>query len=276
MATGTTRAAQPAPTVQIHTRGPVSEGDVDYARHKVEAVLQYARDPVLFARAKITLMPDPAVPRPAVAQVNLDVNGRLVRAQCARATMREALDEVHDRLRERVQRAAGDWEAIRGGKPVTPKEAAAQPHEWRHTSAPTERPPYYPRSAEERQVLRHKTFALGRMTIDEAAFDMDMLGYTFHLFTEEGSGQDSVIYRTTDGGMLRMSQLSPHPAEVTPGAAFVTVSTAHPPTLETEQAVAELGVTGWPFVFFRDPASGRGRVLYHRYDGHYGLITPAE
>ncbi|WP_157536105.1 hypothetical protein [Kitasatospora mediocidica] len=24
-----------------------------------------------------------------------------------------------------------------------------------------------------------------------------------------------------------------------------------------------------------DAATGRGNVLYHRYDGHYGLITPA-
>ncbi|MGF6887446.1 hypothetical protein ABIA39_005955 [Nocardia sp. GAS34] len=32
---------------------------------------------------------------------------------------------------------------------------------------------------------------------------------------------------------------------------------------------------GWPFVFFRDPACHRGCVLYHRYDGHYGLLTPS-
>ena len=33
-----------------------------------------------------------------------------------------------------------------------------------------------------------------------------------------------------------------------------------------------------PFVFFVDDQSGRGRVVYRRYDGHYGhygLITPA-
>jgi hypothetical protein len=30
-----------------------------------------------------------------------------------------------------------------------------------------------------------------------------------------------------------------------------------------------------PFLFFIDAAPGRVSVLYHRYDGHYGLITPA-
>jgi hypothetical protein len=29
-------------------------------------------------------------------------------------------------------------------------------------------------------------------------------------------------------------------------------------------------------VFFADETTGRGNVLYHRYDGHYGLITPVE
>ena len=31
-----------------------------------------------------------------------------------------------------------------------------------------------------------------------------------------------------------------------------------------------------PFLFFRRATQGRGALLYHRYDGHYGLITPAE
>jgi hypothetical protein len=28
-------------------------------------------------------------------------------------------------------------------------------------------------------------------------------------------------------------------------------------------------------VFYLDADHARGRLLYHRYDGHYGLITPA-
>jgi hypothetical protein len=65
----------------------------------------------------------------------VDLNGRMLRAQAARATVREAVDEVHDRIRDRVLRAAGDWEAIRGGRPVD------EPHEWRHQSRPAERLP---------------------------------------------------------------------------------------------------------------------------------------
>ena len=31
--------------------------------------------------------------------------------------------------------------------------------------------------------------------------------------------------------------------------------------------------TGLPFLFYLDGDHGRGAVLYHRYDGHYGLIA---
>ncbi|MEV7027010.1 sigma 54 modulation/S30EA ribosomal C-terminal domain-containing protein, partial [Kitasatospora sp. NPDC093558] len=46
------------------------------------------------------------------------------------------------------------------------------------------------------------------------------------------------------------------------------------PCLDLRQAARQLWLTGRPFVFHADPGDGRGRVLYRRYDGHYGLITP--
>ena len=42
-----------------------------------------------------------------------------------------------------------------------------------------------------------------------------------------------------------------------------------------DQAVTHLDLGGDPFVFFVDAGTARARVLYRRYDGHYGLITPA-
>jgi ribosome-associated translation inhibitor RaiA len=259
----------PAPYVHLQTQGGVSAADLDYAHDKVSAVLRHARDPVLFVRGKLTVLPDPAVARPAVAQVNVNLNGRVLRVQAARETLREAVDEVRDRLADRLDRSAGDWEAIRGSRPV------AEPHEWRHTSVPAERPRHFPLPAEQRQIVRHKAFGLRRMTVDQAVFDMHLLGYQFHLFTEDGTGGDSVLYLVDDDPRYRLSQLEPQPDRITPGADWVSVSSAHPPVLRVEEAVERLDLTGWPFVFFQDAATKRGCVLYHRYDGHYGLITPA-
>jgi hypothetical protein len=44
--------------------------------------------------------------------------------------------------------------------------------------------------------------------------------------------------------------------------------------LTVSEAVARLERLGLPFVFFANPVTERGRVLYHRYDGRYGLGTP--
>ena len=44
-------------------------------------------------------------------------------------------------------------------------------------------------------ITRHKSYSLPTCTVEEAAVEMEALDYDFHLFTEEGTGQDSVLYR---------------------------------------------------------------------------------
>lgn len=254
--------------VHVQTQGAVTRAEADYGRAKVASALHYARDPVLFARIKLTRQPDPAVARPAIVQVNVNLNGRPLRAQVACPTMPEAVDEAHERVRDLLLRAAGDWEEIRG------RRQGRERHEWRHGDAPTPREHFFPRPVEERQIVRHKTFEFGRMTVEEAALDMEMLGYDFHAFVEEGTGSESVIFHAADGSGYRLGQLAPNPEKVKPGVTPVSISPHRPPVLRVEEAVQRLEVTGWPFVFFRDAATDRGCVLYHRYDGHYGLITP--
>jgi hypothetical protein len=155
-------------------------------------------------------------------------------------------------------------EARRGGRPV-PGE-----HEWRHGEEPSHRAHHYRRPADEREIVRHKSFALVAETPDEAAFEMDVLDYDFHLFID--TRLDSVLYRAGPTG-YRLARTAPGPV---PSAAVPLTVTPQPaPRLKVTEAVARLVLTGWPFVFFVDADSGRGGVLYHRYDGHYGLIAPA-
>ena len=47
------------------------------------------------------------------------------------------------------------------------------------------------------------------------------------------------------------------------------------PGLTVAEATARLEAAGQSFLFFVNPETGRGNLLYHRYDGHYGLIEPA-
>lgn len=119
-------ALKQIPHVVVEARGRMPQTTQSYARDKVAAVADYVREPILHARVRLTHMPDPAVARPAVAQANLDINGRLVRAQVAAATMHEAIDALRDRLRDRIDRLNPHWEARRGGMPTLGQPSIAE------------------------------------------------------------------------------------------------------------------------------------------------------
>jgi hypothetical protein len=42
------------------------------------------------------------------------------------------------------------------------------------------------------------------------------------------------------------------------------------------ERLERLDMSGERFVFFVDPQTRRGAVMYRRYDGHHGLVQPAE
>ncbi|NUU21525.1 MAG: sigma 54 modulation/S30EA ribosomal C-terminal domain-containing protein, partial [Streptomycetaceae bacterium] len=167
---------------------------------------------------------------------------------------------------ERLRRDRG---ARLGTPPGRPRGDAGH-----HDGRPTNRPVPFPRPPHEREIVRHKSFALARETPDEAAFEMDAMDYDFHLFTDLGTGQDSVIYRAGPTG-LRLAQVQPRPDLIGPLAVRLTVSPTPAPRLRPSFARRRLDASCDPFVFFTHAVTGRGNVLYRRYDGHYGLITPA-
>ncbi len=121
--------------------------------------------------------------------------------------------------------------------------------------------------------MRTKTFAVDAMTPDEAAFDLELLDHDFYLFVNLETGEDNVIARDRDAGYV-LSEPSAT-CSLTDAAAPIERREPRPPTATTEEAADLLELGGLRHVFFLDPDDGRGRVLYHRYDGHYGLIVPA-
>jgi ribosome-associated translation inhibitor RaiA len=249
--------------VQVETHGRVPEGVRELAAAKVSSSFRFAAEPVLQARVMLAVSADPAVARPAVAQATIDLNGRTVRAQAAGETMRAAIEHLADRLRVRLDRSARNWAARRGMHPV--------PGEWRHQSVPARRPGYFPRSADARAVICRPGYASRALTPEEAVAELDLLDYDFHLFTERSTGQDSVLYRV--GDRYRLAQARPEPDLLGPLPAAVTLSERPAPVLTLAEAIGRLEWLGQPFVFFVNLETGRSRLLYHRYDGHYGLVS---
>ena len=66
----------------------------------------------------------------------------------------------------------------------------------------------------------------------------------------------------------------PRPGGRGPVHAAVTVSEHPAPRLNLAAATARLEALGQPFLFFVSSETGRGNLIYHRYDGDYGVITP--
>jgi ribosome-associated translation inhibitor RaiA len=124
----TTQVAQAAVRVQTMGKVPIEMARLAVAR--VGSVLRHAAEPVLFARVTLSMSADPAAKPPATASVNVDMNGRVVRAQASGESMRGAIGQLASRLQVRLDRAGRNWAALRGTMPGN------EPGEWRHQSIP--------------------------------------------------------------------------------------------------------------------------------------------
>jgi ribosome-associated translation inhibitor RaiA len=245
--------------VDVTLRGNVGEFAGEYARSKVSDALQVASKPVLRAHVVLDWRHDPAVERHAVAEATAEVDGFLVRAKTAAPTMNEAVDDLEYRLRRRLvqlqerERERHRWTGV------------SAEHEWRHGDLPRRPLAYFPRSEQTRALVRHKSFASTPMTVDEAVYEMELLDHDFFLYRDVASGSAALVHRLADGGYGVQG--------VERGETVGTVRyEPPPPALTYPEARARLEAGHEPFVFFLDSTSRRGRVLYHRYDGHYGLI----
>jgi ribosome-associated translation inhibitor RaiA len=259
----------PAPDLQVTVLGgELSPATTELARATVQELLNDTGERARAADVRLSRMRQ-GTGRPAMAEAVLAVEGGTVRAQVAADTMAEAIAVLRSRLD--VQLSRMEW--ARSGH-TAPDSDRSGITDWREGIEPLRRPTRVQLPADQRVISRHKEVALVRESTDQAAFTLETMDFDFHLFTESGSGQDSVLYRFGPGP-FRLAQVAPDPEALVPPTVQVTVLGRAAPVLTVAQAKASLDASDHPFLFFTDPASGRGAVLYARYDGHYGLISPA-
>ncbi len=269
--------SRPGSALQIETQayGEVPEDAMDLAVLRLRSVLRSAPEPVLLARVKLAVTPGlvAGASRSVVAQANVDMSGRLLRAQGVAENMRTAIELMCERMAVQLRNAGGgqgEFALRRLG--AGPGAGAARP-----------RVPRPRLAAEGAQIVRRKAFRLARLTVDEAIAELEAFDFDFHLFTERVTGSDSVVYTTVRG--YRVAQVEPRPdlvAVAEAGSGFgsagevVSVSEVPAPRLGVDEAQVRLEGLEQPFIFFVEPGSGRGNLLYFRFDGDLGLITPVE
>ncbi|MFE4517297.1 sigma 54 modulation/S30EA ribosomal C-terminal domain-containing protein [Kitasatospora sp. NPDC056783] len=198
-----------------------------------------------------------AVAGGVLAQVNAEVDGRRIRVQAAAAGLGDSLDRVTDALRGRIRAVTGAW--------------APRPWPAHRPAAPAGTTGEVGEAVREVRVVRHKEPSLVWCSPEAAARTMDAMDYDIHLFTDPATETDAVVYRVGPTGyrLARTVPAGPAGRRTSP----ITLSPHGAPRLTEAQAVDRLVGAELPFLFFAHPDSGRGRVLYRRFDGDLGLIT---
>ena len=107
------------------------------------------------------------------------------------------------------------------------------------------------------------------MTVEEAAFDLEILDHDFYLFEEYKSGHAGVLSMQADRRYLLEIAAN---AEVD-GAENLPLDRVDGPILLDKQGAQRLLDTNDdPFVFHRVTTTEPGQVMYRRYDGNYGVV----
>ncbi|MDZ7676082.1 MAG: sigma 54 modulation/S30EA ribosomal C-terminal domain-containing protein [Acidimicrobiales bacterium] len=254
--------------VELSVEGDVSVDERAYALDKLTRAAVSQREPVRSVVIRLEWMAHPARDQRARARVTVDIDGDPVRAHVSASTMAEAIDLLEARLATRLRHRANHRLALRR------RGASSGPGEWRHGDAPGARGIPPGRARDERAIVRRPTWSAEPCTFDEAVFDLEVLDLGFLLFTDLASGQDAVVFRREDGTYaVRLAAVAER-GQRTASRAAVEFDPAPTPRISLDEAQEHLDEGGEPWVFFVDPASGRGHVLYRRDDGHDGLITP--
>lgn len=261
----------PGVPFEVSTAGPVSARQRKAVVSMVERVVGAVAEPVAHVRIRAEHHPEHTRHAPVLLRVVVDIRPGPVRAHVDADTFHEAIDAVEHRLRDQLRHRAERRQASHQRRP------SAHEGGWRHGDVPGARPPYFPRPVEDRRIVRHKTFAPAASTVEEAVFDLESMGYDFFLFVEERSGDDAMVDRDDDGAYT--VHFCDGPVDGMTDETVPDGIVTHPhgaPRMGVEEAQERLDAGHEPRVFFCDSTSGRGRVLYRRYDGHYGLIVPVD
>lgn len=233
----------------VSVKGGVNGDERDCARAMISAVLR--KTATDHARIRISA-PDRAN-GPGLVQVNLRVHGAPARIQVAGPTVVLAISAAATRLRRQIKRLTTAWE----------------PWPW---PDPERRVLAVPDAG---AIARLKSFRLHAATPCQAAAFLNAMDYDVFLYIDAETGEDAIVYRAGPTGLRLARQRTMRPPAM-PSLLPLTIHPRKIPILTPAQAATRLAEHRLPFVFYSDHTTHRGNLLYRRYDGDLGLITPTE
>ncbi|MFL6163889.1 MAG: ribosome hibernation-promoting factor, HPF/YfiA family [Jatrophihabitantaceae bacterium] len=200
--------------MDIVVRGRNVEVPDHYRQHVADKLARIERYDQHILRADVELYHEKNPRQSDICQrveITCRVKGPITRAEACAADFYKALDLAVERLERRFRQAA-DRRRIHHGR-HTPKSVAVATGALVETLSPgglavaeaieddSAGGPDGPG-----QVVREKEHPAKPMTIDQALFEMELVGHDFYLFADADSGRPSVVYRRHgyDYGVIRL------------------------------------------------------------------------
>lgn len=199
--------------MEIVARGRNVEVPDHYRQHVAEKLARVERYDDRILRVDVELLHERNPRQADVCQrieITCRVRGPVVRVEACASDFYKALDIAAERL-ERKFRQAADRRRIHHGRHTPTSVAAATGALVDLDTTPTpvtesELPEDDGIPDGPGQIVREKEHPAKPMTIDQALFEMELVGHDFFLFSDSESGRPSVVYRRKgyDYGVIRL------------------------------------------------------------------------
>jgi ribosomal subunit interface protein len=136
-------------------------------------------------------------------EITCRTRGPVVRAEACAEDFYKALDMAVERLERRFRQAA-DRRRVHHGRRTPPSIAAVAADPTTHLGEAAAEPE--PEEGPGR-IVREKEHPAKPMTVDQALFEMELVGHDFYLFSDADTGRASVVYRrhAYDYGLIRLT-----------------------------------------------------------------------
>jgi ribosome-associated translation inhibitor RaiA len=242
----------------------IPEERAHVARDLIASLDRYV-DPDDLQAAHLTLRRE-GTPAPFVADASVVFDGRVLAAHSTGRSADEAADAAAERLRRQLRRVVDADVALRN-EPRTieralkdlPRNREDRPHARR-------KPP------EERSIVHRRPYSEIPISTLEAVADLIDLDLHFNLFRHVRNDEDVVVYCRDDG---RIGLIHPRDSVLADeNDVVIPEPSRYSEPLPFDRARTEMDMLDHRFLYFVDAADDRGKVIYLRYDGDYGLVEP--
>jgi ribosomal subunit interface protein len=139
-------------------------------------------------------------------EITCRTRGPVVRSEACADDFYKALDAATDKLERRFRQAA-DRRRVHHGRRTPTSLAAATANVDTLVEPPVVEVEGTAEDDGPGRIVREKEHPAKPMTVDQALFEMELVGHDFYLFADVDSGRPSVVYRrhAYDYGLIRLA-----------------------------------------------------------------------